>query len=187
MELDLRLVVSATGAEDALVTETIPAQPRSQGLTVKANAKANAVSGAGALFVAADGTQRSPSSITTVLQTLPNTPFALCAATCDRLSVGTGAIKVGAQVQVKDSVSEPICGWGSVSHGDCGTVTSLNGGTKCPVRVDFDSHKDWGCVSSELEPCGGGCSLFVMRGTTCELRGWTAADGVDVYIKTNEL
>ena len=51
MELDLRLVVSATGAEDALVTETIPAQPRSQGLTVKSDA----VSGAGALFIAADG------------------------------------------------------------------------------------------------------------------------------------
>ena len=48
MELDLRLVVSATGAEDALVTETIPAQPRSQGLTVKADA----TSAMGSLFVA---------------------------------------------------------------------------------------------------------------------------------------
>lgn len=132
--------------------------------------------------------QRAVMFSTTVLQTLPYTPSALCAATCDKLTVGTGAIKVGSRVQVKDTVSEPVCSWGSVSHGDCGTVTSLTGSsTKCPVFIDFDSQKDWHGVTSELEPCGGGCSLFVMRGTTCELRGWTSADGVDVYIKTRNL
>jgi len=42
MEFDLRLVVSAEGAHDALYSETIPAQPRNQGVTFAAPAGLNA-------------------------------------------------------------------------------------------------------------------------------------------------
>ena len=49
MEMDFRLVVSSTAELDALFTEGIPAQPRSQGLTVDAMALAAADDGMGAV------------------------------------------------------------------------------------------------------------------------------------------
>ena len=61
------------------------------------------------------------------------------------------AIEVGMSIQVRPSVAYPSYGWGSVNHGDCGTVTSISS----YVRVSFPSHSSWAAASDEMEQCGG--------------------------------
>ncbi|CAE7890786.1 HERC2, partial [Symbiodinium sp. KB8] len=60
---------------------------------------------------------------------------------------------VGTRVRVRPSVSDPAFGWGSVSHGEIGVISSING-TDC--EIDFPSQSGWSGRLDELERVGGG-------------------------------
>eukprot|EP01043_Picozoa_sp_COSAG02_P050464 COSAG02_NODE_5189_length_4555_cov_10.704668_2_plen_590_part_00 len=85
---------------------------------------------------------------------------------------------VGDSVQVKASVSTPSHGWGSVSHGDCGTVASVGSSS---VVINFPAHSGWSGVLDEMEPCGG-CGdptsswLRASQGDSCDV-ACTASGG----------
>jgi len=61
-----------------------------------------------------------------------------------------GKLCVGARVSVKQSVSRPAYGWGSVKHGMVGVVTRID--SDGDLKVDFaGTTTGWNCKSSEME------------------------------------
>ena len=55
-------------------------------------------------------------------------------------------------MRVKQTVTTPRHGWGSVKHGHVGTVARvLDGGAK--LVVDFPSQTSWTAQTSEMERC----------------------------------
>ena len=58
------------------------------------------------------------------------------------------APRVGDRVRVKQSVSEPACGWGDVDHNSIGTITSTDG--NC-CKVKFPEHSNWSGRLTEME------------------------------------
>jgi hypothetical protein len=85
---------------------------------------------------------------------------------------GANPFKVGDIVRVKPSVSKPQHGWGSVSPGEEGPVTSVSSST---INVAFPSQSGWGNVWHEMELA---TPPFAV-GDTCRLRAWVLppADG----------
>jgi len=77
--------------------------------------------------------------------------YDLCYGCCKKpkSSAATNPIEVGDKVKVKASVQKAQYGWGSVKHGDVGTVKTIkpNG----DGYVDFPSQSSWTAKMSELE------------------------------------
>lgn len=143
------------------------------------------VTGSDSFFV-----QRGVAFATKLIQTFPDVPTNIdCAAKCTANVPKNDTLTVGDRVQVKDTISDPACGWGGITHSDCGTVVAIGEAGTCPVEVDFDKHKGWSGKAAEFELCSGdirgsgGCDVFVMRGSTCELRVWETDPAMDTYIK----
>ena len=61
----------------------------------------------------------------------------------------------GDSVKVRDSIDEPVYGWGAVDHTQCGRVIYIT--ASGDVTVDFPRQSTWHALATELEPCGGGC------------------------------
>ena len=85
---------------------------------------------------------------------------------------GPCPFKVGDIVRVMPTISKPQHGWGSVSPGDEGPVTSISGNA---VNVAFPSQSGWGNVWWEMELAAPPFAV----GDTCRLRAWRVppADG----------
>ena len=60
---------------------------------------------------------------------------------------------IGDSVRVKSSVERPRHSWGSVTHDDCGIVTS-GSSFNSTLTVDFPTHSDWNASANEMERCG---------------------------------
>ena len=63
--------------------------------------------------------------------------------------VSPSALKVGDRVRVKRSVSNPMYGWGSVSHASSGTLTEIQ--DDGDVKIDFTSRSGWNGRLEEIE------------------------------------
>mmetsp|Transcript_19208 Transcript_19208/g.25797 ORF Transcript_19208/g.25797 Transcript_19208/m.25797 type:complete len:344 (+) Transcript_19208:38-1069(+) len=63
--------------------------------------------------------------------------------------MGKSKLTVGDLVRVKCDILYPNCGWGAVSPGDVGTITSVDG-RRC--RVNFAKDRQWKGMLKELEP-----------------------------------
>lgn len=64
-----------------------------------------------------------------------------------KLAVGYRVVKTGDQIKIKPSVTEPINGWGDVTHDSVGIVKGVNNGT---VTVDFPQFIGWEGLLSEI-------------------------------------
>ena len=56
--------------------------------------------------------------------------------------------RVGDRVKIRADVSEPVHGWGSITHSSVGTVKSL---TDFKLEVDFPEQREWRGKRSEFE------------------------------------
>jgi hypothetical protein len=152
---------------------------------VSNRSRSERVNGTDSFFV-----QRGVAFATKLVQTVPNMLSTTdCAEKCTANAPSSANLVVGDRVKVKDSVDSPACGWGSITHSDCGTVMDVGTSGTCPITVDFTKQKGWSGAASDFELCSGenhgnsGCDVFVMRGTTCELRVWETDPTMDTYIK----
>ena len=58
------------------------------------------------------------------------------------------SIAVGSRVTLKAGVVEPAYGWGSMTRGDCGIVTSIN---NTNITINFPSQSGWSGKLDEME------------------------------------
>lgn len=64
------------------------------------------------------------------------------------LSIGSSGFSIGTRVCVSKSCTTPSYGWGSVSHGFIGIISSLSSSN---VTIDFPKHKSWMGKQDELQ------------------------------------